>query len=79
MKEEERLKEEARQLKKQREKEKKEQLKREGKLLTGKAKEQAQRMAAMREALLKKAQETGMPLPLAADGEEGENLLHSAL
>ena len=40
----------------------KEQLRREGKLLTGKAKEQAERLAAMRERLLQQAAEKGIDL-----------------
>ncbi len=47
-----------------------EQLKREGKLLTGKAKAEAERLAAVREQLLKQAAEKGIELP--AEGEAAE-------
>ena len=53
--EEERQKEEKRRLKKEKERLKKEKARKEGKLLTGKAKEEARRLAAMREQMLRQA------------------------
>lgn len=56
---EEKAKSEARELKKAAQRERREILKKEGKLLTGKAKVEADRLAAIREQLLAKAAERG--------------------
>ena len=64
---EERIKEEKKRLKKEKERLKKERLKKEGKLLSGKAKEEAKRLAAMREQMLRQA---GI-VPDSPDAETG--------
>jgi hypothetical protein len=61
--EEERRKAEERERKRAAAKAKKEQLKKEGKLLTGKAKAEAERLAALRAQLLAQAAEKGLALP----------------
>ncbi|GIL53237.1 hypothetical protein Vafri_8897 [Volvox africanus] len=74
--EEERIKEEERQRKKEAQRLKREQLKREGKLLTGKAKEEAERRAAMAAQLLAKAAEKGIDLSQPTEAERKKKVVY---